>query len=201
MIEKIPRTTAILAAANVILFFLAEIFSGSTLETGVLITWGGAYLPALQDGQYWRLFTAMFTHSGIRHLLNNMLLLCLLGSVLETQLGPVRYAVLYLLSGVLANVISWRLYLAQNSRTLVFVGASGAVFAVMGALLWIIIRNKGRLADLSLRSMLILLGFSLYFGFVSEGISNEAHISGLLLGFLFSVLLYRKPKTVSNISI
>ena len=73
-------------------------------------------------------------------------------------------------------------------------GASGAVFAVMGAMLYVVIRNHGRIQDISVRQMVIMAGFSLYFGFTSTGVDNAAHVAGLILGILLGILLYRKPK-------
>lgn len=65
----------------------------------------------------------------------------------------------------------------------------------MGALIWIVARNKGRVDGLSMRQMLVMLAFSLYFGFVAAGVSNIAHLAGLASGFLLGVLLYRRGKT------
>lgn len=186
-----PPVTTALIVINIAVFLLAEIISGSTLSTDVLIKWGGADVVRIHDGQYWRLFTAMFLHAGIRHLLNNMLLLYVLGQHLEYLLGAIKYAVLYLTCGVIANIISYRIYL-ERKQYIVAVGASGAIFAVMGALIWIIIRNKGRVRGLSLRQMIVMLAFSLYFGLISTDVSNSAHISGLISGFLSAIILYRK---------
>lgn len=189
--RSVSKVTTALIAVNCVVFLLAEIISGSTESTQVLITWGGAYVPYIEEGQYWRLFTAMFMHAGIRHLLNNMLLLYVLGTSLESLTGPVSYLILYLGGGLLGNIAAWRFYV-WSGAAVVAVGASGAIFAVMGALLWIILRSKGRVRGLTLRQMLIMLGFSLYFGFASAGVSNSAHIGGLIAGFLLGMLLYRK---------
>ena len=157
-----PPVTTVLIVINIAVFLLAEIISGSTLSTSVLVKWGGADVVLIHEGQYWRLFTAMFLHAGIRHLLNNMLLLYVLGQHLEYLLGAVKYTVLYFACGVIANIISYRIYL-EGQQYIVAVGASGAIFAVMGALIWIIIRNKGRVRGLSLQQMIVMLVFSLYF--------------------------------------
>ena len=73
-------------------------------------------------------------------------------------------------------------------------GASGAIFGVIGGLLYAVAVNKGRLEDLSTRQLVVMIAFSLYFGFTSVGIDNAAHISGLVLGILFGGILYRKPR-------
>ncbi|MBQ6376247.1 MAG: rhomboid family intramembrane serine protease [Lachnospiraceae bacterium] len=190
--ERTPYVTGVIAGINILVFLIAEIFGGSTLDTNVLIRFGGAYTPYIRDGEYWRLLTSMFMHSGIRHLLNNMLLLYVLGQHLEFLLGRVRYTAVYLAGGLAADVIAYLWYLREG-RDVVSVGASGAVFAVIGTLVYIIIRNRGRVDGLSMRQMLIMLGFSLYFGLVAADVSNAAHIGGLLAGFLLGVLLYRKP--------
>ena len=189
--KESPKVTIALVAVNVIIFLLAEIISGSTLSTPVLVKWGGADVERIALGEYWRLFTAMFLHAGIRHLLNNMLILYVLGQHLEYLLGPVKYALLYLACGVIANLTAFRFYLMRE-HYVVAVGASGAVFAVIGALIWIILLNKGHVRGLTLRQMMIMLAFSLYFGLVSTDVSNAAHIAGLIAGFISGIVLYRK---------
>ena len=157
---------------------------------------GAAYTPMIvQGGEYYRLFTCMFLHFGIEHLLNNMLVLFVLGSRLERVIGKIKFLLIYLLGGVLGNIISLYLELhAQNFA--VSAGASGAVFAVMGAMIYIAIRNKGRLGDLSMRQILIMAAFSLYFGFASTGVDNTAHVAGMVSGFLLAVLLYHPGRKI-----
>ena len=179
-----------------ILVFLAVEFTGSSQNTMHMLDCGAAYTPMIvQGGEYYRLFTCMFLHFGIEHLLNNMLVLFVLGSRLERVIGKIKFLLLYLLGGVLGNVISLYLELhAQNFA--VSAGASGAVFAVMGAMIYIVIRNKGRLGDLSMRQILIMAAFSLYFGFAGTGVDNTAHVAGMVSGFLLAVLLYHPGRKI-----
>ena len=179
-----------------ILVFLAVEFTGSSQNTMHMLDCGAAYTPMIvQGGEYYRLFTCMFLHFGIEHLLNNMLVLFVLGSRLERVIGKIKILLIYLLGGVLGNVISLYLELhAQNFA--VSAGASGAVFAVMGAMIYIVIRNKGRLGDLSMRQILIMAAFSLYFGFASTGVDNAAHVAGMVSGFLLAVLLYHPGRKI-----
>ena len=145
--------------------------------------------------EYYRLFTAFFMHFGIGHLFNNMLLLWYLGSRLEKYLGHGKYAVTYLLCGLGGNVISLIYYLFTypyaNSA-----GASGAVFGVVGAMLWVVLRHRGHLADLTTRQLLMMILFTLYSGFTDSGINNTAHIGGLVLGFLLGMLFYRGGQSI-----
>ena len=104
-------------------------------------------------------------------------------------IGKIRFLLIYLLGGIAGNVVSLLLELKTQEFS-VSAGASGAVFAVMGAMIYIVIRNKGWLGDLSMRQILVMAAFSLYFGFTSSGVDNAAHIGGLLAGFVLAVLFW-----------
>ena len=77
-------------------------------------------------------------------------------------------------------------------------GASGAIYGVIGGLLWALIRNRGRLEDLSTGQIAFFVLLSLYYGFSDSGVDNSAHIGGLLIGFLLSILMYRVRKKRNN---
>ena len=176
---------------NVAYFIFIE-FIGSSENIDTMLKYGAAYPPyIIQKKEYYRLFTAMFMHFGISHLANNMLVLYLLGDNLERALGPIKYIILFILSGVAANIVSLSWNLGNNN---VSAGASGAVFAVMGGLLWCIIKNKGRLEDLSFNQIVISLALGIYYGLTSTGVDNIAHIAGAVSGFILSIILYRGRK-------
>lgn len=184
----------ILIAINVLYFLYLEIV-GSTVDTGFMIEKGAMYIPLMiQQGQYYRLLTSVFMHFGISHLLNNMLVLFVLGDNLERALGKVKYLIFYLLCGVGANIISLTFNMEMNEYYIVSAGASGAIFGVVGGLVYAVIVNRGRLEDLGTAQLMILILFTLYHGFTSAGIDNAAHIGGLIIGILLGVILYRKPK-------
>ena len=158
--------TAGLILLNILVFLIVE-FTGSSQNTMHMLDCGAAFTPMIiQGGEYYRLFTCMFLHFGIEHLLNNMLVLFVLGSRLEQVIGKIKFLLIYLIGGVLGNVISLLIELRTQDFA-VSAGASGAVFAVMGAMIYIVIRNKGWLGDLSMRQILVMAAFSLYFGFAS----------------------------------
>ena len=135
----------------------------------------------------------MFLHFGIEHLVNNMLVLFVLGSRLEQVIGKLRFLFIYLAGGIAGNIFSLILEL-RNQDFSVSAGASGAVFAVMGAMIYVVIRNKGWLGDLSMRQILVMAVFSLYFGFTSSGVDNAAHIGGMIAGFVLAVLIWHPRK-------
>lgn len=99
------------------------------------------------------------------------------------------------IGGVLGNVISLLIELRTQDFA-VSAGASGAVFAVMGAMIYIVIRNKGWLGDLSMRQILVMAAFSLYFGFASTGVDNTAHVGGMVSGFFLAVIFYHPGRKI-----
>lgn len=192
-LRKEPVTIALIVIN--ILVFLAVEFTGGSQNTLHMLEWGAAYTPGIvEDGEFYRLFTSMFLHFGMEHLANNMLVLFVLGSRMEQVTGRIRFLVIYLTGGVLGNIISMLMEIRSGDFA-VSAGASGAVFAVMGAMIYVVIRNKGWLGDLSMRQVLIMAGFSLYFGFTSSGVDNGAHVGGMISGFILAVLLYHPGHT------
>lgn len=193
MYQKKASCTAILAAANVAVFLFLS-FQGMTENAGFMLEHGAMYTPdILYEGKYYELFTCMFLHFGFRHLMNNMISLVLLGCQLEYEIGKVRYLAVYFISGLGGSLLS----LAAEMRTgeyAVSAGASGAIFGIIGALLYIALRNHGQIGSLSGRGLLFMVVLTLYFGFTSTGVNNFAHIGGVVSGFLLAVILYRKKK-------
>ena len=179
-----------IVAVNVLVFFLVEL-TGSSEDTQHMVNWGASWLPYILDGQYFRLFTCMFLHFGIVHLGNNMIVLLFLGDTLEQLTGHLKYGLICLGGGLVGSIASFaRTY--ASGEYYVSAGASGGVVAVTGALLYIVLRNRGRLGTLTVRKMVILAALSIYNGMVSVGVDNYAHVGGFVGGFVLCVLLYRK---------
>lgn len=182
-----------LIALNIAYFLYLEIV-GSSEDTMFMLQHGAMFAPFVVDGgEYYRLLTSIFMHFGIRHIANNMLVLFILGDNMERALGSIKYLVFYLFCGVGANIVS--MYLGMNDPVqAVGAGASGAIFGVIGGLLYAVLVNKGRLEDLSTRQLVGVIVFSLYFGFTSTGVDNVAHVAGLVIGIILAAVMYRKPK-------
>ena len=167
--------------------------TGGSEDTMHMLQCGAAYTPSVMQGEYYRIFTSMFLHFGPQHLGNNMLVLFVLGGRLERTVGRLKYLLIYLLGGMGGNLLC--IFLELNSRDFaVSAGASGAVFAVMGAMIYAVIRGRGYIEDLSARQVVIMAAFSLYFGFTSEGVDNAAHVGGLICGFILAVLFYHPSR-------
>ena len=188
---KKAYVNGLLIALNVLFFLYLEI-TGSSEDAYFMYTKGAMFAPAvLEDGEYYRLLTAMFMHFGIRHIMNNMLVLFVIGDNLERALGHVKYLIFYLLCGIGSN---WVSMMAHSTDTMtVSAGASGAIFGVVGGLLYVVTANKGRLEDLSTRQLVIMIFFSLYLGYTSTGVDNTAHLSGLVIGIVLAIILYHRP--------
>ncbi|MFI7574320.1 rhomboid family intramembrane serine protease [Micromonospora sp. NPDC049497] len=169
---------------------------GGLLGGGTPVTnWGAvlgyAILPngtigGIADGQWYRLVTAMFLHYGVLHLLLNMWGLWLLGRALEAQLGPLRFAALYLVSGFGGNVAAY-LLTEQNRPT---AGASTAIFGLFAAVI-VIERRMGR--DIS--QFLPVLVINLVFTLTVPGISIPGHLGGLVVGGLMALVLAYAPRS------
>ena len=185
--------TVALIVINVAVFFILTMF-GDTEDAVFMLQHGAMYEPYIIEGhEYYRIFTCLFLHFGITHLLNNMVLLGALGWNLELEIGKVRFVIIYFASGIIGNIVSL-FYDLTLEQPAVSAGASGAIFGLMGSLLYVVIANRGRLGRLSGRGMLVMVILSLYFGLTSTGVDNLAHIGGLVSGFLLAVLLYRRKQ-------
>lgn len=174
--KKAPCTVAIIAI-NVVVF-IGLSFYGETEDASFMLAHGAMYIPAMvMDGEYYRMFTSLFLHFGITHLGNNMLILFAMGWNLEEEMGKIKFVLIYLLSGLAGNVLSAFIDI-RSGEYAVSAGASGAIFGVIGALLYIAIRNKGRVGNVTGRGIAFMIVLSLYFGFTSSGVDNYAHIGG-----------------------
>jgi membrane associated rhomboid family serine protease len=178
----------------------------TALEFGVLSSGGDAtaglgggsvigdfalFGPAVADGDWWRLVTSGFMHAGLAHLLFNMFSLYILGSLLEPAIGRVQFAVIYfvsLLCGSLGVLI-----VSPNEVT---VGASGAIFGLMGAAI-VILRNRG--FDVMGSGLPFWLGLNLVLTFGVSGISIGGHIGGLIGGTLCAAVMYELPRYVRGL--
>lgn len=178
-------------AINFMYFGYLEII-GTTQDSMFMIRHGAMFLPLVLQGEYWRLLTAAFMHFGISHIINNMLILYVLGDNLERALGGVRYLIFYLVCGIGANAVSL-LFDMHSSSMVVSAGASGAVFGVIGGLLYAVVVNRGQLEDLSTRQLAVAIILSLYFGITNSDVNNVAHVAGLVLGIFMGLILYRRP--------
>lgn len=195
--NQIPIVTILLVVFNVGVF-LVLMCMGDT-EDALFMLEHGAMYPELvvQNGEWYRLFTCTFLHFGAAHLANNMLMLVLAGMHLERALGKIKYAMLYILSGLGSSLLSL-VWMERSGDIAVSAGASGAVFGIVGALIWVAVRNKGKFEGLTTKGLLFMAVMCLYYGFTSAGVDNWGHIGGLVSGFVLGILLYRKKQACAD---
>ena len=190
--NSVRRVNFTIIIINILVFAWVET-TGSSENLAHMLECGAAFPPLIAAGEYYRLVTCMFLHFGFEHLFNNMLLLFFIGDYLERAVGPLRYGVIYLLGGLGGSLLSF-FYNLEIGREVVSAGASGAVFAVIGAMVYVVIVHKGKLEDISLQRLLLMAVLSIYFGIVSGGVDNVAHIGGFAAGFLLGMIVYRKGR-------
>ena len=183
-----------LIAANVIFFFFLTAQGRTEYDMELMLRYGACYEPLIvYEHQYWRLFTACFMHFGMAHLVNNMLVLFALGDPVERELGHLPYLVIYLLSGIGGNIFSaW--YNLRIGEIAISAGASGAVFGVMGMLLWMVMRRGGTFSGMPLNRLIASIALSIYLGMSEGGVDVAAHVGGLICGFVLCILLYRPER-------
>ncbi len=184
--------TAALVVLNVLVFAVMALRGVSILHPtpDQLLRWGANFGPLALDGQWWRLFTCMFVHIGLIHLLLNMWALWDVGFLAEQLYGPRTFLAVYLMSGVAGSLAS----LARNA-TIVSAGASGAIFGLAGALIATLYLGKLPVERKALRaslvSLLVFAGYNLVYGFLKAHIDNGAHVGGLVAGLLLGFVLSR----------
>lgn len=191
--------TLLLIGANLLVFGLM-LGNGAGLwhaQNSIQLAWGANFGPATQDGQWWRLGSALFLHFGLIHLAMNLWALWDGGQLVERMFGHLRFIIIYLASGLCGNLLS----LVIQGNEAVSGGASGAIFGVYGALLVFVWRERQQLHPGEFRWLFWGgLGFSavsITLGLVIPGIDNSAHIGGLIAGCLLGMLFGRALTTSS----
>lgn len=181
------QATAVILTINIFMY-LWSVASTEILNWGAL-TW----MHAFKQGELYRLVTSNFLHNGFDHLFNNMIVFVLIGSRLEPIFGRARYVALYMGAGLCGSIVS-AVYYMNMGEMVASVGASGAIFGLIGAMLWILVKNRGYQKEFYGGGVALMIAGSLYHGFSTIGVDNAAHIGGCIGGFLLAILLYRQDR-------
>ena len=180
---KQPIVTYIIMAICIILFILMELSGGST-NSQTLLKYGANLDVLVKNGEYYRLFTCIFLHIGIMHLLCNMYSLYIIGREVENLFGKIKYIIIFILSGIFGSIMS----LAFTHNT-ISAGASGAIFGLLGVLLYFGMHYRTYLGEAIKRSIIPIIVVNLIIGFFAEGIDLAAHIGGLVGGILLAMMV------------
>ena len=184
--NKFPMITYWLIAVNVILYVIPILFGQYNDLINNYSVWG----PAIREGQYYRLLTGIFLHGGILHLLFNCYALYVIGAQVENFLGRIKFLIIYLVAG-----ISGALFSVIFGGNFASIGASGAIFGLMGALVYFGYHYRVYLGTVVKSQIIPLIVLNLLLGFCVSGIDNFAHIGGLIGGTLMSIALGVKDKS------
>ena len=182
-LKSLPVVSTILVIINVIVFLICTFTGNMLYNMGRLDV-----QSVLGAKEYGRIIWSLFLHSNINHIFNNMVILFFLGAMIEKEVGHFKYAFVYFLSGIGGNLFS----LAAKVVTFEMmgsVGASGAVFGLDGVLVALMLFSGKKLPNVTPVRVFLMIGYSLYSGFVGVNVDNAAHIGGLLVGFLAGIVI------------
>lgn len=179
---KKPIVTYILIAVNVLVYAVMTVLEYIFhLDQSLLLIIFGAKVNALIDaGQIWRLASCMFLHLGIAHLLCNCYAIYVYGPIVEKLYGRWRFILIYFISGLSGSILSYAFSPTAS------VGASGAIFGLIGCMFYFRERYPDIFKRIFGRTLFIVLGVNLMLGFIQSGIDNYGHIGGFLGGFISS---------------
>jgi len=199
MIEKFkfyPLTYSIIGI-NIVVYIFSAVLSQNIadMDMQTLVDMGALYGPyTVLKGEWWRLFTAMFLHGGMTHILMNMFSLYLIGRGVEIYFEKKAYVSIYLFSGLLGGLAS--LYVHPQT---VGIGASGAIFGVFGALAGFFLAHRDKIETQSkafMKDFGIVLGLNLVLGLSMPSIDVSAHIGGLIVGLIGGFVISKNSKWV-----
>lgn len=185
--KKSPVTTLMIF---LVFIMTLVIYLSGGFYTDVLINLGALDAVLVKEGEYYRLFTVMFLHGSVDHFISNTIIgLFVLSGTLERLIKPIKFAILYIVSGLGASL----LIAYSSSETLVghdvTVGASGAIFGVLGCLLFISLFRHDLIRKPERKSIYALIVIEMFFTFTTPMISIPGHVGGLISGFLLSFIL------------
>ncbi len=183
-VKESPYITILLITVNAIIFIVCT-FTGNLLyNIGDLSPYS-----IIDAKQYYRIISAMFLHADINHIINNMLLLAGLGAMLEKEMHHFGFLLLYILSGLGGQIASLAHKALNNAWYVSSIGASGAVYGMVGVLLAMSFFWKHKIVTVTWQRILIVVVYSIYSGVRASNIDNAAHIGGFISGFILGIFM------------
>lgn len=190
------RATLVLLLILAVVHLVSDVFLRGELQDKLLM-WAGNTVDTVQDGEWWRLFTALFLHANLLHLVMNGAGLWIFGSAVEKMIGRWRFLVVFLLAGALGNLVS-----AFQVHYDVAIGASGGIFGVIGAFAVGVWRLRSPMYFALRRRLLFILALMVAADFTIGGlepqVDNLAHVGGFLTGILITAALYPRRKATAS---
>lgn len=186
---KIPVITYLIMTICIIMFLATFIFGSGPTNVRTLISFGANTSYYTKNGEFYRLLTCIFLHAGIVHLVCNMYSLYIIGPQLESFFGRLKYLFIFLFSGITGSILS----LAFASSNTISVGASGAIFGLLGSIVYFGYHYRVYLGNVLKSQIIPVILLNLFIGFVISGIDNFAHIGGLI-GGIFATMAVGVPE-------
>lgn len=185
--------TNIISLICILMYVIVGIYGNNffNFDANVLAKFGANNILLVKNGEIYRLLTCAFLHVGLIHLVVNMYSLRVIGPSVEGLIGKGKFVFIYLISAISASLMS----LVFVDSNIVFVGASGAIFGLMGALLYFGYHYRLYLNDAIKTQIIPVILFNLIIGFMMPGIDNGAHIGGLIGGYLATMAIGIKNKS------
>ena len=197
MKNKKPIITSILISVNVVIFMLMYSLGDGSQNTKTLIDFGANYVKLTKAGEYYRLITSAFLHIGVIHLLLNMYSLYIVGTQIEYFYGKIKYLIIYIFSAIMGSLFT----IVLSGSNTVAAGASGAIFGLLGSLLYFGYNYRGYIGNAIVGQIIPVILLNLFVGFTTPGIGNAAHIGGLIGGYIISMGLgFDKENKISRIN-
>lgn len=186
---KESLVTYILIGINILIFIITVFLSKNIydIDSYTLIELGAKVNVLINNGQPWRLITCAFLHGGLAHIAFNMYALKIIGSEVEYVYGKIKYITIYLISALGGSIFSY-LFNANS----ISVGASGAIFGLLGAMIIFGIRHKNRIGKAYIMNLFKVLLINIFIGVTLSNIDNGAHIGGLVFGGISALVMSDK---------
>lgn len=191
------RVTYSIIIINIIIYIISSIGSMDlmNMDNRLLLDMGALYTPYIVlDNQWWRLFTSMFLHGGMMHIVMNMFSLYIVGKGVEIYFNKLSYLAIYLSSGLVGGLVS--IYIHQES---IGIGASGAIFGIFGALAGLFLAKRAYINPQSkafMKSFGMIILLNIIIGLSIPSVDMSAHIGGLIVGIFAGFILSKNPKLV-----
>jgi len=196
------KITYTLIAINILGYIVSSFLSQSIIDMDieVLANMGALYAPiTVGESEWYRLFTAMFLHGGMTHLLMNMFSLYLIGRGVEQYFNAKSYITIYIFSGLIGGLASMYMHPAS-----VGIGASGAIFGIFGAMAGFFIAHREKIeahTKAFMKDFAIIIGINLVLGFSIPSIDVSAHVAGSVVGFIGGFIVSKNPRWLALYSI
>lgn len=183
--SKKAIVTYTIIGINIFMFIICAILSGNfmDIDTNVLVSLGAKYNPLILHGQWFRLLTCIFLHGGLIHIAANMYSLYAIGPLVEDLYGKYKYIIIYLATGIISSLFSFWF------SAYVSIGASGAIFGLLGVILVFSIKERKRVGKAFFMNVASIVAINLFIGLSVKGIDNFAHLGGLLSGITFGLIM------------